>query len=91
MADKLGRLEKVDIREIWEHEALDFTPWLADHLNDLGEELLVDFGEDDVEKEVSVGDFNIDIVAKDTDGRTVGAGLLAQYDHRQGDRQGRWG
>jgi len=68
---KLGRLEKVDIREIWEHEALEFTPWLADHLTELGAELLVDFDDEDVEKEVSVGDFNIDIVTQDSDGRTV--------------------
>ena len=61
----------VSVRDIWEHEALGVTPWLADHLTELGEELLVDFADEDVEKEVSVGDFNIDIVAKDSDGRTV--------------------
>ena len=27
--DKLGRLERVDLREIWETEAQHFTPWLA--------------------------------------------------------------
>ena len=25
----LGKIEKVDIRNIWEHEGTDFTPWLA--------------------------------------------------------------
>ena len=29
MVQSLGKLEKVNIRKIWEHEALSFTPWLA--------------------------------------------------------------
>lgn len=29
----LGRLEPVDLRTIWEHEAEDFTPWLAGEQN----------------------------------------------------------
>jgi len=29
MSDTLGRLTKVPIREIWNDEASDFTPWLA--------------------------------------------------------------
>ena len=31
----LGTLEKVQVREIWPHEALDFTRWLADNLGHL--------------------------------------------------------
>jgi len=54
MVKPLGRLEKVDIRVIWEPKALEFTPWLAKHLTQLGEELLVDFDDEDVDTEVSV-------------------------------------
>lgn len=28
-ANKLGRLEKVDLRTAWASESGDFTPWLA--------------------------------------------------------------
>ena len=36
-ASKEGKL--VDVHHIWKHEAYDFTPWLADNLDLLGEEL----------------------------------------------------
>ena len=29
MAIELGRLTKVDVRDAWQSEAADFTPWLA--------------------------------------------------------------
>lgn len=29
MMPTLGRLERVDLREAWKHEAAEFTPWLA--------------------------------------------------------------
>lgn len=65
--DELGRLEKVDIRKIWEHEAHSFTPWLAEpeNLAILGEVLGIEFNEDDIRKEVLVGNFNMDILTSD--------------------------
>ena len=35
----LGRIAKVDLREAWTHEAKDFTPWLAEHISELGDAL----------------------------------------------------
>ena len=41
MVATLGRLKKVNLREAWKHEALDFTRWLAqeDNLALLSEEI----------------------------------------------------
>lgn len=73
MAQSLGKLEKVDIRKIWEHEALSFTPWLAmsENLSQLGEALSIEFDEDSIQKEVGVGDFSADILASDLSGKKV--------------------
>lgn len=62
---KLGKLEEVDVRELWKHEQYDFSTWLAENenieiLSDvLGLSLI------DVDKEVYVGSYRCDLVAKD--------------------------
>ncbi len=62
----LGRLEKVDVRDVWTHEAGDFTPWLAsdENLALLGDTIGIDL---ELEaQEQSVGPFRADILCKDT-------------------------
>ncbi|WP_193668295.1 DUF4268 domain-containing protein [Paracoccus kondratievae] len=61
----LGRLSRVDLREIWVSESSDFTPWLAreDNLEILGETLGIDLELEAQEK--SVGPFRADILCKD--------------------------
>jgi len=63
---KLGRLEVVGLREIWKHEALDFTPWLAkeENLDLLGRTLNLDLELEGQEE--NVGPFKADILCKDT-------------------------
>lgn len=63
----LGKLEEIkDLREIWPHEALDFTPWLAkeENINLLADTIGIDITVD--EEESPVGDFNVDIFASET-------------------------
>ena len=40
----LGKLEKVDLKTIWENEAYNFTPWLAqkENLELLGEVIVIE-------------------------------------------------
>lgn len=65
---KLSRLEKVDLRDIWETEAQDFTPWLAqeENLAILGEAIGIELALEAQEK--NVGPFRADILCKDVDG-----------------------
>lgn len=62
----LGRLEKVELRDVWKTEAQDFTPWLAkeDNLALLGNTIGLDLELEAVEK--NVGAFRADILCKDT-------------------------
>jgi len=65
MPYNLSRLNKVDLREVWNHEALDFTKWLSqsENLDLLSEEIGV--GIKLVQTEASVGRFNVDILAEE--------------------------
>ena len=62
----LGRLEKVQLRDIWQTEAGDFTPWLAEEINIglLGESIGIELEVEAQEK--YVGPFRADILCKDT-------------------------
>ena len=60
---ELGTLKPVDLREAWKHEAHDFTPWLAQHLNRLGDVIGIDLEHESSEQ--SVGHYRADIVARD--------------------------
>ena len=63
---ELGRLESVDLREAWETEAQDFTPWLAKNLSVLAETLDMELELEAVE--TNVGPFRADILCKNADG-----------------------
>jgi hypothetical protein len=67
----LGRLERVDVRKAWSHEAQDFTPWLADNLDNLSSFLGIDLELEGTE--VEVGSNRADIVARvpQTDDRVL--------------------
>lgn len=63
----LSKLEEIkDPRTVWPHEALDFTPWLAqdDNITLLADAIGIDITVDETES--SVGDFNVDIFASET-------------------------
>ena len=59
---KLGTLERVDVRKAWAHEAYNFTPWLAQNLSRLSDELGVELEVEDTE--VYIGPYRADIVAR---------------------------
>ena len=65
----LSRLEEIkDLRTVWPHEALDFTPWLSqdDNISLLADAIGLDIAVDETES--SVGDFNVDIFSLEQQG-----------------------
>lgn len=63
----LSRLEEIkDLRTVWPHEALDFTPWLSqdDNIAILSDAIGLDITIEETES--SVGDFSVDILASET-------------------------
>lgn len=61
----LSKLQKIELREVWNHEAFDFTNWLAleENLEILSEEIGVPIRL--VKTEANVGKFNVDILAEE--------------------------
>lgn len=80
---KLDKLTRIDLREVWNDEARNFTPWLSDDANLalLGESLGIDLTL--IERESNVGDFNVDIFAKEegTDRKIIIENQLEDTDH----------
>lgn len=76
----VGRLESVQLREVWAKEARDFTTWLTNNLDILSEQLGIELTA--VESEKSVGPFAADILAEDRDGfHVVIENQLERTDH----------
>ena len=65
----IGKLQRVPLREIWRHEAKDFTTWLQDNIDVLND--TIDRNLSNPEREQSAGSFNVDIVAEDESGNPV--------------------
>jgi len=65
----IGRLQRVPLREVWRHEAYDFTQWLQENIDVLN--VALDMNLINVEREQAAGSFSIDLVAEDESGGTV--------------------
>lgn len=66
MPRSLGELIKLNPRDVWPNEAQDFTPWVAENLQELGSVLGLEL---ELEaREVGVGPFSLDLLARDLNG-----------------------
>lgn len=65
----IGRIQRVRLRQVWSHEALDFTTWLEDNAEVIAEATGIQLS--GVEREQPAGAFSVDLIAEDEDGRPV--------------------
>lgn len=80
-AQALSRLVPVGVRDIWKHEAHDFTLWLLENAEVLGEALGMDL--ELTEAERRVGGFALDLIGTDlsTNAVVIVENQLEQTDH----------
>jgi hypothetical protein len=81
MKVEVGKLEQIDPRSVWLHEAHDFTPWLLGNADRLADALGID-----TELEAAahpVGGYSLDLVGRDTthDAVLIVENQLARTDH----------
>jgi len=80
---KLGRINQVELREIWKHEATNFTNWLAkpENLDLLSEEIDIELSL--IDTEYNVGRFNVDVYAEEpnTGRKVIIENQLERTDH----------
>ena len=80
---KIGKLEKVELRKVWEHEAKDFSSWLSENLEYLNEAIGQNLTLIDTEVKVTNSRFSIDILTENEDGDGVLIeNQLEQTDHK---------
>ncbi|MGB2754864.1 MAG: DUF4268 domain-containing protein [Phycisphaerae bacterium] len=65
----IGRIDRVPLRDVWKHEASDFTKWLEENVEVLND--ILDLNLTTAEREKDAGDFNVDLVAEDDKGNPV--------------------
>ena len=68
----IERIKRVPLREVWPHEANDFTTWMEGNIDILNE--ILDLNLDNAEREKEAGTFSVDLVAEDEQGNPVPAG-----------------
>ena len=58
LGQKIGRIQRVRLREVWSHEALNFTTWLEENIDVLVEATGLKLS--GVEREQAVGTISVD-------------------------------
>lgn len=75
----IGKIKRVSLREVWPHEAKDFTKWLEDNPDSLSEIIGVRLS--NIEREKNAGDFSVDLVAEDENGVVIIENQLEKSNH----------
>ncbi len=76
----IGKIKRVPLREVWKHEAQDFTTWLEQNIDVLND--VLDLNLVNVYREQNAGAFSVDLVAEDeAGGLAVIENQLQKSDH----------
>lgn len=62
---KIGKVEKVDLREVWKHEASGFSKWLVEPQNIQYLNETINLNLVDIQTEKNVGGYKCDVVCRD--------------------------
>jgi len=65
----IGKLQRVPLREVWKHEARDFTTWLQDNIEVISDVIEIEL--ENPEREQAAGVFSVDLVADDGSGNPI--------------------
>jgi hypothetical protein len=76
---QFGKLERVSARAGWPHEALAFTPWLAAHVELLGEAVGLALSLE--AREHPVGRYSLDLLSDETGRKVIVENQFGQTDH----------
>jgi hypothetical protein len=83
MTQDLPAADRGSPRELWGHEAHEFTPWLAEHIEQLGEAIDRELTVQETERSTPTG-FSLDLFVEDAETGETGAveAQLEQSDHK---------
>lgn len=68
---QIHRIEHMKIRDVWPHEAHDFTTWLEQNIDVLNDDLAFGIDPDSIRREAAAGAFSVDLVGEDENGQSV--------------------
>lgn len=66
----IAKIKRVHLRHVWKHEAHDFTQWLEENIEILGEAMNREIANAEREKKTESA-FSIDLVVHTTDGTSI--------------------
>ena len=79
MIDKIGKIKKGPIREVWGTESQDFTPWLEENIDALDDSL--GLGLSNPQREQPAGAFRVDLLVDSDQGTIVVENQFGRSDH----------
>lgn len=65
----IGKIQRVPLRDIWKHEAYDFTCWIQENIDVIND--VLDLNLSNVEREQTAGNLSVDLIAEDDAGNAV--------------------